>query len=70
MTIALVISIAGAAAWVYLLAFRGMFWRLRERDDDSPAASSAAWPSVAAIVPARDEIETIERSIGRLLSQD
>ena len=70
MTIALVVSMVGAAAWIYLLAFRGMFWQLRERDEDGPAASSAVWPSVVAIVPARDESETIERSIGSLLGQD
>lgn len=69
MMIATVISFAGAAAWIYLLIFRGMFWRLRERDDDL-VASCASWPSVVAIVPARDEIATIEQSIGSLLAQD
>jgi hopene-associated glycosyltransferase HpnB len=70
MILAAIISFVGLAAWVYLLGFRGMFWRLRERDDDDAAASCSAWPPVVAIVPARDEIETIERAIGGLLAQD
>ena len=70
MILAAIVSFVGLAAWVYLLGFRGMFWRLRERDDDDAALSCETWPSVVAIVPARDEAETIERAIGSLLAQD
>ena len=57
------------AAWLYLLFGRGFFWLTRERDDgDAPAP--AAWPSVTAVVPARDEADVIARSIGSLLAQD
>jgi hopene-associated glycosyltransferase HpnB len=58
------------AIWVYLLAGRGGFWRARERDDRDEALDPANWPSVAAIVPARDEADVIGRSIGSLLAQD
>lgn len=65
-----VISIAAAltlAAWVYLLGFHGHFWRsgpvLEHR---VPSGQS----SVAVIVPARDEAETIAQSLGSLLQQD
>ncbi len=56
-------------AWLYLLFGRGMFWMTRERDDrDAPLPET--WPSVVAVVPARDEAYVIARSIGSLLAQD
>jgi hopene-associated glycosyltransferase HpnB len=56
-------------AWLYLLLGRGFFWLTRERDDkDAPAPAS--WPSVVAVVPARDEADVISRSVGSLLAQD
>jgi hopene-associated glycosyltransferase HpnB len=57
------------AAWLYLLFGRGFFWLTRERDDrDAPAPQ--VWPSVVAVVPARDEADVIARAIGSLLAQD
>ena len=56
------------AAWAYLALARGDFWRTHERDVNTPAPAS--WPPVTAIVPARDEAESIARSIGSLLDQD
>jgi len=58
------------AIWVYLLAGRGGFWRGRERDDRDEATEPALWPTVTAVVPARDEADVIARSIGSLLAQD
>ena len=58
------------AIWIYLLAFRGGFWRARERDDQHQPADPLTWPSVTAVVPARDEADVIARSIGSLLAQD
>jgi hopene-associated glycosyltransferase HpnB len=57
------------AIWLYLLLFHRGFWRLRERDT-LPVAEPAAWPSVVAVVPARDEADVIQRSIGSLVAQD
>ena len=57
------------AIWLYLLLFHGGFWLLRERDT-MPVAEPAAWPSVVAVVPARDEADVIQRSIGSLIAQD
>jgi hopene-associated glycosyltransferase HpnB len=54
--------------WVYLALARGEFWRARERDVNTSTPKS--WPTVTAIVPARDEAESIARSIGSLLDQD
>jgi hopene-associated glycosyltransferase HpnB len=57
--------------WLYLLVCRGGFWRTRERDDLDEAPEPAGnWPSVVAIVPARDEADVIGASIGSLLAQD
>ncbi len=56
------------AAWLYLVAFRGGFWRAARRRDDPPAP--AAWPAVVAVVPARNEAEVIGRSLRALLAQD
>jgi hopene-associated glycosyltransferase HpnB len=56
--------------WLYLLLGRGGFWRARERDDRDEAPEPSHWPSVVAVVPARDEADVIARSIGSLLAQD
>jgi hopene-associated glycosyltransferase HpnB len=65
----LVVATVALAVWLYLLLGRGGFWRCRERDDDVPA-KLAAWPRVAAVVPARNEAEHIADSIRSLLAQD
>src|SRR5258707_13607233 len=71
MSASLIVAFIALGAWIYLLGFRGMFWRLRERDDlGNPVPDPSAWPSVVAVVPARDEAELIERSVGSLLAQD
>jgi hopene-associated glycosyltransferase HpnB len=67
---ALVIGGISLAAWVYLLLFRGFFWLMRERDDRDLAPDPSHWPSVVAVVPARNEADVIVRSVGSLLSQD
>jgi hopene-associated glycosyltransferase HpnB len=56
--------------WAYLMLGRGLFWLARERDDRDRPRPPAAWPAVAAVVPARDEADVIARSIGSLLAQD
>ncbi len=54
----LVLTAAAAfLAWAYLALARGMFWRASERLTAAPAPES--WPQVVAIIPARDEAETI-----------
>ena len=57
------------AIWLYLLLARRGFWLLRERDT-VPVAEPLNWPSVVAVVPARNEADVIQRSIGSLLAQD
>jgi hopene-associated glycosyltransferase HpnB len=58
------------AIWLVLLFGRGYFWLLRERDDRGEPPLPQSWPSVVAVVPARDEADVIVRSIASLLAQD
>jgi hopene-associated glycosyltransferase HpnB len=69
LSIWIVIGGIALAAWVYLLLGRGFFWLARERDDADLPAEPTAWPDVVAVVPARNEADVIERSIGSLLAQ-
>jgi hopene-associated glycosyltransferase HpnB len=69
------ISLIPLAIWAYLLFGRGWFWLCGERDDAAPVANMIpnapeAWPSVVAIIPARDEADMIARSVSSLLRQD
>lgn len=64
------LALVPLAAWLYLLAGRGMFWLLRERDDGSVPVPRDTLPSVVAVVPARDEADVIARAVTSLLEQD
>ena len=55
--------------WLYLLLAHGRFWLAREHDT-APLPTPPRWPSVVAVVPARDEADVIARSIGSLAAQD
>ena len=56
------------AIWLYLFFARGNFWQLQEEKVEP--IPRKRWPSVVAIVPARDEAETITRSVTSLANQD
>jgi len=56
------------AAWIYLIALHGDFWRT-SKFDDLPAPSGQSWPRIVAVVPARDEAANIERSVKSILQQ-
>jgi hopene-associated glycosyltransferase HpnB len=66
----LVLGLLALAIWAYLLVARGGFWLARDRDDVAPPAEPARWPSVVAVVPARNEADVVAQSIGSLLAQD
>jgi hopene-associated glycosyltransferase HpnB len=59
------IGVASAAIWVYLVALRGGFWRIRP----DKAADSPPPRRIAAVIPARDEAEVIGRAVSSLLRQ-
>src|SRR5260370_42209069 len=57
--------------WIVLTFFWGAFWQLSAFDDDAiPPVALPAWPRVIAIVPARNEAETIARTVESLVQQD
>jgi hopene-associated glycosyltransferase HpnB len=56
------------AIWIYLFLSRGNFWQLRE--DDIFLQPLANWPRVVAIVPARNEAETIAQTVRSLAAQE
>jgi hopene-associated glycosyltransferase HpnB len=61
------LAAAALLAWAYLLLLHGRFWQA------GPVLAPAvprATPSVAVVVPARDEAEIIAASIGSLLGQE
>jgi hopene-associated glycosyltransferase HpnB len=68
-----VISAAALASWVNLLLGRGLFWRTSIRlPHPAPAGSfvgADGWPSVVAVVPARDEAALLPATLPTLLSQ-
>jgi hopene-associated glycosyltransferase HpnB len=66
----LFIAALGCAAWVYLLAARGGFWRGAPDAPLPMAADTAPWPDVVAIVPARNEAALIGRTVESVLRQD
>jgi hopene-associated glycosyltransferase HpnB len=55
------------AIWLYLIAGRGHFWRTDVRLPAAP--EPARWPSVTAVVPARDEAAVLPQTLPRLLGQ-
>jgi hopene-associated glycosyltransferase HpnB len=57
------------AAWAYLLAGHGGYWRTDQRLPAS-AAEPRHWPGVVAIVPARDEAAVLPGTLPALLAQD
>ncbi|MFF3860243.1 glycosyltransferase [Streptomyces sp. NPDC002209] len=59
---------ASLAVWIWLTFAQGMFWRTDVRLP--PRSAPARWPSVAIVVPARDEAGVLRCSLPSLLAQD
>jgi hopene-associated glycosyltransferase HpnB len=69
--LSLLLAAFSLGIWLYLLLARGQFWRLRPFDDDlAPHKPPQSWPPVIAMIPARNEAETIEQTITSLIRQD
>ncbi|MFF9074705.1 glycosyltransferase [Streptomyces sp. NPDC014735] len=62
------IAMGSLAAWVWLLLGQGFFWRTDQRMPVRRAPER--WPSVAIVVPARDEADMLPVSLPSLLTQD
>ena len=71
MLILVAACVLAAAAWVYLLAGHGGFWRTDVRLPGSPGSPGPQpWPSVVAVVPARDEAAILPETLPTLLAQE
>ena len=76
MLILVAACVLAAAAWVYLLAGHGGYWRTGCRLPGPAAASPApapdpgTWPSVVAVIPARDEAAILPETLPSLLAQE
>ena len=63
------VAVIAVLLWIYLIGARGQFWTASIRDGACPPAP-ANWPSVAVVIPARNEASCIGASVQSLLSQD
>jgi hopene-associated glycosyltransferase HpnB len=74
MTLALAMAVLALMLWTSLILGRGGFWLGRQHDSrDALRAADVApesWPSIVAVVPARNEADMLPRSLASLLAQD
>jgi hopene-associated glycosyltransferase HpnB len=70
MIVAVVVAGLAAAAWVYLISCHGGYWRTDVRLPAGTGSEPRSWPSVTAVIPARDEAGALPASLPTLLAQD
>lgn len=63
------IAALALALWVGLVFARGGFWRCTEHDSGEPVGPPI-WPTVTAVIPARNEADGIAHTIASLLGQN
>lgn len=69
MTAIQIVTWVPAAIWVYLVGFRGLFWLPTVRLPEQTARPDR-WPTVAVVVPARNEAAIVAETLPCLISQD
>ncbi|MEE8334612.1 MAG: glycosyltransferase, partial [Alphaproteobacteria bacterium] len=65
-----IVALVALCAWLWLFLGHGGFWRADQRLDEDTPAPTGGWPGVVAVIPARDEAETINEAVRSLLDQD
>jgi hopene-associated glycosyltransferase HpnB len=65
-----ILSIISLLIWIVITFFRGGFWQLRAFEDSAKQPAMSVWPRVVAVVPARNESESISRCVESLIRQD
>ncbi|MBV8753519.1 MAG: glycosyltransferase [Hyphomicrobiales bacterium] len=70
MSIGVGIAALSLGIWIYLILGRGFFWRARTWEADDPAPEPTTWPSVVAVIPARNEADIIPDTLASVLRQD
>ncbi|MFD6152587.1 glycosyltransferase [Streptomyces sp. NPDC060243] len=63
------IAVLSLVSWVWILLAQGFFWRTDVRLPRT-GGEPERWPSVAVVVPARDEAEVLPLSLPSLLAQE
>ncbi len=69
MSIWFAILLPPAFVWLYLLVARGGFW-MNSVDDSAAVPDLRAWPSITAIIPARNEAASISETVASLVAQN
>ncbi|KAM3097233.1 glycosyltransferase [Phormidesmis sp. 146-12] len=64
------LALSSLTIWIYLLCFRGQFWRTDQRLHASHLTPQASRPSVCVIIPARNEADLLSATLRSLLTQD
>ena len=62
------IAFAAFIVWGWLTLLQGRFWRASERLTDAPDPD--AWPEIVAVIPARNEAETIGEAVRAHMAAD
>jgi cellulose synthase/poly-beta-1,6-N-acetylglucosamine synthase-like glycosyltransferase len=76
MTVELGTTVLALVIWICLILGRGGFWLGREHEGHDPPLRDLhgddgdKWPSVVAVVPARNEADMLPHSLASLLAQD
>ncbi len=63
------VAALSVAVWLYLIFFRGGFWRADQRLGEI-AACGGDWPEIAVVMPARNEAPLVGRTVAALMAQD
>jgi hopene-associated glycosyltransferase HpnB len=69
-TLSVAIASLVLGIWIYLIFLHGNFWLADEREGDGAPVSESGWPSVAVVIPARDEASVLPTSLTSILGQD
>ena len=63
-----ILSILSLVIWLYLFVVHGNFWRSDQKIKG--VIDLPQWPQITAVIPARNEVETIGLTVSSLLEQD
>ncbi len=64
------LALLSLAIWIYLVCFRGQFWRTDQRLPAKTLTADSKLPSVCVIIPARNEADLLAVTLRSLLTQD
>jgi hopene-associated glycosyltransferase HpnB len=64
------IALLSMGIWVGLLGFWGQFWRCDQQLSSGSGEDLEHWPSVWAVIPARNEADLLPQTLRSLLTQD